>query len=235
MFKLPGDKYWRFGKVNRVGKQSGYDKFRCWILCDNKEENYDFLRDVATWKYCDVQFNKETVKDSERESKVTTEILCAGVSSLKKMKNSDLTKDVYVTNIPMRYHDEERVIVAKNDELEKWDRYNAFEEVDFDGQNVIGSRWVVQERQGKVKARFVVKGCQEACDPRLDSPTASKESLKMFLTLADNCGMELKSLDTTSAFLQGDPLARVVFIWPPKERSKEEKVWRLKKELLWKV
>ena len=121
---------------------------------------------------------------------------------------------------------------AKEDELEKWNRYDAYEEVDLDDQNVIGSRWVVQERQGKVKARFVVKGCQEAYDPRSDSPTASKESLKLFLAVAANCEMKLKSLDATSAFLQGDPLVRDVYIWPPKERSKldsdEQKISEIK-------
>ena len=229
MFKLPGDQVWRLGKVIIVGKQKGLERFRCWIVSDNNENSYDFKRDVEAWKYCDVQFDDESISNTDRESKITTEVLYAGVSALKKKEISSTSKDVFITNIPVRYHDEDRIVTAKEDELEKWDRYNAYEEVDFEDQNVLGSRWVVQDRQGKVKARFVVKGCQEEYDPRSDSPTASKESLKLFLSIAANCDMKLKSLDATSAFLQGDPLVRDVYIWPPKERRKEGKIWKLKK------
>ena len=80
-----------------------------------------------------------------------------------------------------------------------------------------------------MKARFVVKGCQEETDPRSDSPTASKDSLKLFFTIAANESFSLKSLDVTSAFLQGYPLQRDVFIHPPQERKVEGVVWKLKK------
>ena len=108
-----------------------------------------------------------------------------------------------MTNIPEKYHDDPEIIKAKHDELAKWDKYDAFEEIDYDGQHVLGSRWVVNDRNGKFKARFVVKGCQEKTDPRSDSPTASKDSFKLLLSIAANERFQLKSLDVTSAFLQG--------------------------------
>ena len=74
-----------------------------------------------------------------------------------------------------------------------------------------------------------MKGCQEDIDPRADSPTASKDSMKIFLTIAANEGYEIRSLDVTSAFLQGHPLERDVFIKPPLERRKEGIIWKLKK------
>ena len=107
--------------------------------------------------------------------------------------------------------------------------YHTYDEVDIDEHHVLGSRWVVQEKNGKVKARFVVKGCQEKLDPRSDSPTASKDSFKMFLSIAANEGFELKSLDVTSAFLQGRPLDRDVYIHPPPEKVNPGKVWKLNK------
>ena len=88
---------------------------------------------------------------------------------------------------------------------------------------------MVQEKNGKVKARFVVKGCQEKLDPRSDSLTASRDSFKLFLALAANEDFHLKSLDVTSAFLQGRPLERDLFINPPPEKASIGKVWKLKK------
>ena len=51
----------------------------------------------------------------------------------------------------------------------------------------------------------------------------------MFLTMTANEGFEMKSLDVTSAFLQGSPLERNVFVAPPEEREKDGIVWKLKK------
>ena len=143
--------------------------------------------------------------------------------------NKDTDTDVFVVNIPEKYHNNEEVIEAKQKELEKWNKYEAYEEVDFDDQFVLGSRWVVVEKNGVPKARFVVKGCHERGNPRSDSPTASKDSFKLFLSIAANEGFALKSLDVTSAFLQGYPLDRDVFIQPPKEKSEPGKVWKLLK------
>ena len=47
--------------------------------------------------------------------------------------------------------------------------------------------------------------------------------------VAVNEGFQIKSLDATSAFLQGSPLERDVYIEPPEERRKEGIVWCLKK------
>ena len=45
---------------------------------------------------------------------------------------------------------------------------------------------------------------------------------------------EKKSLDVTTAFLQGYPLERDIFIKPPPEKVTPGKSWKLKKKnLLW--
>ena len=96
-------------------------------------------------------------------------------------------------------------------------------EVDETGQFVLGSRYVIEDKNGNVKARFVAKGNEERGDPRSDSPTASKDYFKTFLALAANEGYQIKNLDVTTAFLQGYPLDREVCIKPPPEKAKPVK------------
>ena len=237
-FKLNGDEDWRIGKVSAVGKKAGKEKFTCWIKSKGLINKYDFSKEIECWKYITVDFtDKSKQSEVEDTSKTVTEILYTGVSLLKTKDTLENLVDytgfeidtVYVTNIPEKYHSDPKVVKAKEDELEKWDQYDAFEEIDDNGQHVLGSRWVVQDRNGKCKARFVVKGCQEDTDPRSDSPTASKDSFKLFISVAANEGFKMKSLDVTSAFLQGYPLERDVYIKPPPERAEQGKVWRLKK------
>ena len=94
----------------------------------------------------------------------------------------------------------------------------------------MSTRWVVTDKEnGNTKTRLRVRGYEKKEHPQSDSPTAHKDSLKIFLSIAANKGFNVTTLDVSSAFLQGYPLEREVFVEPPKERSKEGKVWRLKK------
>ena len=200
-------------------------------------KTFDFVKDVEVWKRCKVQFVEDT-KDEEHSSKIATEMLYTGVWFLQHkhaIVEEDIEKldlstesEVFVVNVPQRYHNDPEIIEAKEKELEKWSTYDAYEEVDADDHPILGSRWLVQEKNGKVKARFVVKRCQEKLDPRSDSPTTSRDSFKLFLSLAANEDFHMKSLDVTSAFLQGRPLERDLYIKPPSEKSSIGKVWKLK-------
>ena len=138
--------------------------------------------------------------------------------------------EVYVVEIPRKYHDHPDVIESKKVELQRWKDYDAFEEVDIDGQHVISTRWVVVEKDGgKVKSRLVVRGFEEREVPQSDSPTASKDSCKLFLSICANENFRIMSLDVTSAFLQGRPLGRDVFVQSPQEARKPGVIWKLKK------
>ena len=53
--------------------------------------------------------------------------------------------------------------------------------------------------------------------------------MKIFLAIAANENFRLKSLDVTSAFLQGEKLERDVFVIPPPEARKPGKLWKLQK------
>ena len=51
----------------------------------------------------------------------------------------------------------------------------------------------------------------------------------MIFSVASTCSWDLHSLDVTSAFLQGEQMARDVFIKSPKEFREEGKIWKLQR------
>lgn len=122
-------------------------------------------------------------------------------------------------------------------EIEQWKKFNVYEEVDkrlFPDQEIVNCRWVINEKEkeeGKVvKARLVIKGFQETSPPVADSPTASKSVTRLFIALANALKYKFVGLDVRAAFLQSDPLDRLILVKPPKEfRTDENMVWRLKK------
>ena len=239
-FKVSGENSWRNGKVFKVGKKTGKDKFRAWIRMKNMhEDSYDFSKDIAAWKYAHITFNdvSEEAEDENHESTASSDTLYTGVWFLQNKKLLEVNEklenevnDVFKVEIPKKYHDHPEIVESKKDELTKWKEYEAYEEVELDGQPVISTRWVVTEKpSGKPKSRLVVRGFEEKISPQSDSPTVSKDSCKMFLSIAANEGFAIGSLDVASAFLQGQPLTREVYVRPPIEARNEGKIWRLKK------
>ena len=130
-----------------------------------------------------------------------------------------------------------KVIKAKQKEIENLKTYETFEEVDDEGQETIGSRWIVTEKEKhdgqkqNYKARLVAKGFQERDQPQSDSPTAAKESFKLLVALAANQNFRLVSMDIRAAFLQAKKLDREVFVRPLDDIKKEGKIWKLLKPL----
>jgi hypothetical protein len=81
-----------------------------------------------------------------------------------------------------------------------------------------------------VKARLVARGFQENAEGiRTDSPTCSKYALRLVLVTAACHQWEINSIDFASAFLQGNPIDRLVFLRPPKDVCPANKVWRLQR------
>lgn len=63
----------------------------------------------------------------------------------------------------------------------KWFGYDAFEEVvEIPDVNVLSSRWVITEKNGKVKARLCLCSFEEEIHPQSGSSRASKDSFKFF-------------------------------------------------------
>ena len=75
----------------------------------------------------------------------------------------------------------EVIDLAKEEELQKWKDYEAFEEINEQANlDVLSSRWVITQKVVKIKARLVVRGFQKNEKPQADAPTAGRESLRIF-------------------------------------------------------
>ena len=126
---------------------------------------------------------------------------------------------------------------AMDVEIEKFKKYQVFEEVQ-DSPHIykIPSSWVVtkkdskKEGENKYKCRLVALGNldRKINLKKTDSPTLSRESLRLVLSTIANHEFDLQGCDVSSAFLQGAPLDREVFMYPPKEYRTLGKVWLLR-------
>ena len=145
------------------------------------------------------------------------------------------TIHVMAIEVPKSQQNTSEIRDAKDRELSNWYKFDAIEEVEDEEQTRITGRWVVSKKQDhdgmktKFKARWCLRGFQEPERPRSDSPTVSKESLKLLLTIAANEGWKLTSLDVTNAFLQGEPIERDLYAEPPSEVKKSGIIWKIKK------
>ena len=112
---------------------------------------------------------------------------------------------------------------------------DVFEMVPYDGQSTISSRWVMEEKNDdkagrRIKARLVARGFEEdLMNKKVDSPTCSRQALRMVISTATTNHWEIKSLDIKSAFLQGKEITCDVFVMPPKDIREPNKVWKLKR------
>ena len=128
----------------------------------------------------------------------------------------------------------QEVVDAKDREINNLVTNDVFEVVPYANQKTVSSRWILTEKYKDgvktVKARLVARGFEEDSSRyRKDSPTCSRESLRLvFVTAALMC-WKLESLDVTCAFLQGDLLKRVVFLRPPPDVCSSDKVWLLRR------
>jgi len=155
--------------------------------------------------------------------------LCKVFSSFKDVSwrpvDDDLSENEMVTSHETFYgfcKDDSAYLPAKKEEIEKWVSFNTFEEVADVGQKAISTRWVCTRKvKGGIltyKARLVARGFEEDSKSlQTDSPTCGKEALRLTLAIISCQGWRLHSLDVKSAFLQGSPMEREVFIKPPKE------------------
>ena len=136
------------------------------------------------------------------------------------------TDEVLLTNI------ENEQNIAKLKELESWKNQNVFQEVENTGQKALSVRWVLKPKviNGVLttKARLCARGFEEDKFFRTDSPTCSREGVRIALATIATHGWHLKSLDIRTAFLQGKDMERTVYLKPPPEAN-SDKLWLLNK------
>ena len=77
----------------------------------------------------------------------------------------------------------------------------------------------------------MARGFQDSLKPQSDSPTAAKESFKLFMAIAANFDFKLTSVDIRAAFLQSKVIDRDVYIEPPADIKKPGILWKLRKPL----
>ena len=123
---------------------------------------------------------------------------------------------------------------AKYKELESWKENRVYQEVEDTGQSSMSVRWVMAKKvvngNQVIKARLCARGFEEAQDFRTDSPTCSRESLRLSLIVIASNGWKLQSIDIKTAFLQGKGIDREVILKPPREAN-TNKLWLLQKSV----
>jgi hypothetical protein len=131
------------------------------------------------------------------------------------VENSECFSDdqtVFVVEVPVKYHKLPEIVEAKETEMKNLEDFDTFEEVQDIGQAKVGSRWVITEKEKhdgqkkKYKARLVAKGFQEEVKPQADSPTALRDSFKLFHATAANEEFEIESMDIRAAFYNPESL-----------------------------
>lgn len=121
---------------------------------------------------------------------------------------------------------------AKEVELLSWKDNNVYDPVEDKGQTCMSVKWIVTPKtiDGRLscKARLCARGFEEEQPFRTDSPTCSKEAIRLLLSLIASKSWAINAIDIKSAFLQGNIIERDVYIRPPIE-AKTDLVWKLKK------
>ena len=126
----------------------------------------------------------------------------------------------------------EEVILAKEKELSQFEENNVYTAVDDVGQCAVSSKWVLDRKytdgeKSIVKARLVARGFEEFALDNVDSPTCSRQTLRLVWVAAGVMNWKLCSLDITAAFLQGNAITREVYVRPPSDVAQPGKLWKL--------
>ena len=124
------------------------------------------------------------------------------------------------------------VLDAKLRELKSWELNQVYKPVEHKNQQLMSLRWVLKpkviEGVQSMKARLVARGFEESINFRTDSPTCLHSSVRIVLAIISSCQWNLRSLDYKTAFLQGNPISRELYVKPPKEAN-TDKIWQLRK------
>ena len=189
IFKEKGVDDWISARVVKAfRKTSKYKNCRHLELKDGGVIQRDFIDDIEQWK-------EEPEPESEDEDIPDTFYLNDILGEKESIEYSD---DVFPVKVLSRTEFKRPEIQeAMQAEIVKFKNFKAFKEVNDEGQYNIPIRWVVteQKKDGKnqpYKARLCIRGDKEKGKEfiRADSPTASKETLKLALIVAAMKGLK---------------------------------------------
>ena len=183
--------------------------------------------------------NEENEEFKIRRKEEEAEVVRLGEEEEEEV-GSEYLNDVYLVELSVKDQEREDVQEAIQKELENMNRYGVFgEKMSIFNKEVVGTRMIVTEgekhdgQKAKIKAMLVCQGFKEIDKAQSDSPTAHRESLRLFLILsAIKNFSKLSSMDISAAFLQSERLEREVFIQLPKNIEKDRSyVYKLNKPL----
>ena len=213
----------------------------CETVSEHQDEEFHnvqdrMLEDVTAEESQSSQLSDRTLNETEHHIPEDEESFTATKSSHKQQ--SLISAKASCENKSLQIVLEKQDIFAKEkeEELRKWIQNDVYEEVDIqDLQDKdvypISVTWVTTDKGYKRKARLVARGFLDEIldETKTVSPTCRKESLRILFTVIASMNWQLKSLDIASAFLQGKPIDREVYLVPPKEHKKKNVFWKLKK------
>ena len=128
-----------------------------------------------------------------------------GIKKWRNKRNYIDVEDIVYNEIKETEENRKFIEEAKEKEMKCFDEYGVYQQVPLTDQKVLGTRYVLTRKpDGRYKARFVVKGFQEKANIQSDSPTASRDSLKIFFCIAANEKWIVEGSDVRSAFLQSN-------------------------------
>ena len=162
----------------------------------------------------------------EKPDTISGEKDCVDVSKLSDLVVTNDPENVLATSA------EELFSEAKACELSSWVENGVFKRVQDYGYFLLSTRWVLTEKNSRRKARLVVGGFEDPDNDKVikDSPTCSKEAFRILLSIGVQMSWRSHSMDIRTAFLQGMPLKRDVYVKPPAEANEALNVaWKLEK------
>ena len=204
-FKQRENDNWQKAKViSRAGKATGkYPTWRNIEFDDGRIIALDWVKDVTQWDIEESEQNEDINADNEA-------LIVGEISNQIEMG-------------------------AKLKELENWKDFGVYKEVPRDGKKALSMRWVMTEKENSsgeksIKARLVVRGFEDKDEMKTDSPTASREVLRTFISILSSKKWSINSIDIKAAFLQSEEFDREVYVQPPAEAGCPiDKIWRLKR------
>ena len=214
-YKVEGSEWETVKITGRAGKATGAFS-GAWNTIDEKgEQKYVNFDSVEQWEIVD----KTRVND-----------IFTTLATVTSSYDEDEI-EVYISD-KNKNNSKEEVLKAKMKEIDSWKENDVYVEVDNTNQKCISGRWIVKPKvidgQQSMKARYVLRGFEEEEHFRTDSPTCLRETLRLALALFPTKQWRINSIDFKTAFLQGKPIDREIYVKPPREVN-TNKIWKLKK------
>ena len=194
--------------VKRAGKSTG--KYpNCWnIKSLDGTEKFINLDKIYQFQIPDTK--SKNIQETEPKMNDT-----AKTENYSNLVEQPITEEKIVDEVLLSQNKEQEA-QAKLAELNQWKIRQVYSEIDDEGQQCVSLRWVLKSKiidnKPGIKARLCARGFEEESNFRTDSPTCSREGVRIAFSLITSKKWPVKSIDVKTAFLQGKNLERNVLV-----------------------